>query len=298
MSFSQDAKNDLSLQSVKKRCCKISLLYGLLMFSGLFTSTRIKFVTETEGVSNLLAGLLRSLAVVEPNVYISEKKSSKDSMFSYKLTVVQKNDMEKITALFNESIEQMDEGVFQCPNCESYFFRGVFLAGGSVSSPKSGYHLDITTPSQSLALKVCEMLNNNSIQAKCTERQGRNVVYLKDSEQIQDFLTFIGAQLAALDMMNEKIFKDVRNNENRRSNCETANIYRMTGSSEEQTRAIKKIISEGRFEQLPNDLKTTAKIRLENPFSSLEQIALLHEPTISKSGANHRLKKLIEFSKK
>jgi len=251
MSFSQEAKNDLCGQSVKKRCCKISLLYGLLMFSGLFTNNRIKLITETEGVANLTAGLLHSLAGVESNLYVTEKKSSADSMYSYKLTVAIKSDVEKVAALFNNSIDRIDESVFQCPACESYFIRGAFLAGGSVSSPKSGYHLDITTPSSELADKLCEMINNNSLQAKCTTRQGRMAIYLKDSEQIQDFLTFIGAQLAALDMMNEKIFKDVRNNENRRSNCETANIFRMTGSSEEQTRAINKIICDGRFEELP-----------------------------------------------
>ena len=275
MSFSQDAKNDLCTQSIKKRCCKISLLYGMLLFSGVFTGNRIKLITETEGVASLVAGLLHSLAGVESNLYVSEKKSGGETIGSYKLTVAVKSDVEKVSALFGDHIDEIDPAVFSCPMCESSFLRGAFLVGGSVSSPKSGYHLDITTPSPVLAAGVCDMLNSNGLQAKCTERQGRMAVYLKDSEQIQDFLTLIGAQLAALDMMNEKIFKDVRNNENRRSNCETANIFRMTGSAEEQTRAINKIMAEGRFEELPEDLKMTANLRLENPFSSLEQIACL-----------------------
>lgn len=302
MSFSQDAKNDLCTISLKNRCCKVSMLYGMLMFSGTFTENRIKLITETEGVASLVSGLLHSLAGVESNLYVSEKKSGEERINSYKLTVAVKSDVQRVTGLFSGNIHHIDKSVFGCPLCENSFLRGAFLVGGSVSSPKSAYHLDITTPSQDIAAELCDMINDNSgklyLQAKCTERQGRMAVYLKDSEQIQDFLTLIGAQSSALEMMNEKIFKDVRNNENRRSNCETANIYRTTGSSGEQVRAINKLISDGRFDELTEDLQMTANIRLENPFSSLEQIAMLHTPPISKSGANHRLKKIVEISKK
>lgn len=301
MSFSQDTKNDLCGLSLKKRCCKVSMLYGMLLFSGVFAENRIKFITETESVANLLTGLLHSLAEVDTNLYISEKKSKEEKderVNSYKLTVAVKSDVARIISLFKGNFDKISEDVFECPACVSSFVRGAFLAAGSVSSPKSAYHLDLTTTSEEIAAELCQILNENALQAKNTERQGRMAVYLKDSEQIQDFLTFIGAQNAALEMMNEKIFKDVRNNENRRSNCETANIYRTTGSSGEQTRAINKLMSDGRFEELPEDLKITAQLRLDNPFSSLEQIALMHTPPISKSGVNHRLKKIVEISKK
>lgn len=301
MSFSQEAKNDLCTISLKNKCCKASLLYGMLLFSGIYTGTRIKLITETEGVASLFSGLLHSLADVEANLYISEKKSGEERINSYKLTVAIKSEVQKVIELFGDSTDSINTEIFKCEACKSSFLRGAFLVGGSVSSPKSAYHLDLTTPSANLANQLCEMINSDkqlNLQAKCTERQGRMAVYLKDSERIQDFLTLIGAQGSALEMMNEKIFKDVRNYENRRSNCETANIYRTTGSAGEQTRAINKLITEGRFEELPEDLQITANLRLENPFASLDQIAMMHTPPISKSGVNHRLKKIVEISKK
>ncbi len=297
MSFSQNAKNDLCGQSIKKRCCKISLLYGMLLFSGTFTENRIKLVTETEAVANLLSGLLHSLTGSISEISRSEKRSGNEISCSYKLTVTNKSDIKNIFSLIGGNAQRINTEILKCQGCAGSFLKGAFLSGGTVSSPKSGYHLDVSTPNAELAAELCEFINTFDLQAKCTERQGRTAVYFKDSEIIQDFLTFIGAQSAALDMMNEKIFKDVRNNENRRSNCETANIYRQTGSSGEQTRAINKIIADGRFNDLPQDLKLTAELRLENPFSSLDELASLHDLPISKSGVNHRLKKIIEFSK-
>ena len=137
MSFSQDAKNDLCTQSIKKRCCKTSLLYGMLLFSGVFTGNRIKLITETEGVANLVAGLLHSLAGVESNLYVSEKKSGGETIGSYKLTVAVKADVEKVSALFDGKIEEIDPSVFTCPMCESSFLRGAFLVGEALAHPKA-----------------------------------------------------------------------------------------------------------------------------------------------------------------
>ena len=98
-------------------------------------------------------------------------------------------------------------------------------------------------------------------------------------------------------MMNTKIMREIRNNENRRSNCDAANIYKITGSAKEQTDAINKLKQSGKFDELSDDLKATAELRLKYPFESLTKLAEMHEPKITKSGLNHRLKKLIELSK-
>ena len=143
-----------------------------------------------------------------------------------------------------------------------------------------------------------EYFSQLSFPARRTVRRGVSSLYMKESESIEDFMTYIGAAQASLSIMNAKIMRDIRNNVNRRMNCDAANIYKTTGAATGQIHAIKHLMETGRIDFLPDNLKITARLRLENPQASLEELAQLHEGNISKSGVSHRLAKIVDFDKK
>ncbi len=292
MSFSQDTKNSISSENIKNKCCKRALLYGMLMFSGVFNKTRIKLVTENEKSAELFKGLLMSLTGIETNTYISPRKSGDEVVNSYKMTVAARASALAVYDYFGSDNENVNNELFECSTCRMCFARGAFLAAGTVSDPGKSYHVDIRSSTLQSAELLSAILAENGINAKLGERSGKITVYIKDSDNIQDFLTYVGAQKSALDFIDKKIVRELRNTTNRLNNFETANMFRSIGSSEVQVKAIEKLKKNGRFDLLPEDLRTTAIIRLENPFASLVDIANLHNPPITKSGVNHRLKKL------
>lgn len=310
ISFSQETKNHLCSINYKKQCCKVALLYGILILSNTFTREKIRLITENERLSTLTIRLLKSCFSVEGNLYISQKSLGGQKFNSYKITVSNKEDLGKIFSGFGyeagEEIEEIKDGLFLCEGCLPAFIRGAFLTGGTISDPQktSGYHLEISSPNEQLLNKVHEKMLEAGLSPKFGMRKSSHsqnkkypVIYFKESEAIEDFLTYIGAPQAALNIMNVKIYKDIRNNENRRSNCDTANIYKMTEAAQAQIKAINYFRTEnGEFARLTPDLETTARLRLMYPTASLQELGDLHEPKITKSGVNHRLKKIMELA--
>lgn len=181
----------------------------------------------------------------------------------------------------------------------SSFLRGIFLSCGNINDPKSGYHLELNLPTETLSQEILNFLNSVKtcdFKAKFIKRRKNFIVYLKDSECIIDFLVFIGAKKYAMELMQIKMIKEVRNNVNRTTNFETANLNKITNSSSNQIQAIKKIKSTVGLTYLPDKLYTVAKIRLKHPYISLKEFSKLCGESISKSGINHRLKKIIKIA--
>ena len=157
-------------------------------------------------------------------------------------------------------------------HCRLAFFRGAFLAGGSVTDPAKRYHLELSTPHLSVSRELRSLLLEAGFTPKETTRKGNSVTYFKQSEAIEDFLTAIGAPLAAMEIMNAKAEKDLRGSVNRRVNCDAA-------------------------EELPDKLKEAVDLRVAHPEFTLTQLAELCNPPVSKSAFNHRLRKLVSLSK-
>ena len=181
----------------------------------------------------------------------------------------------------------------------SSFLRGIFLSCGNINDPQSGYHLELNLPTETLSQEILNFLNSVKtcdFKAKFIKRRKNFMVYLKDSECIIDFLVFIGAKKYAMELMQIKMIKEVRNNVNRTTNFETANLNKITNSSSNQIQAIKKIKSTVGLTYLPDKLYTVAKIRLKHPYISLKEFSKLCGESISKSGINHRLKKIIKIA--
>ena len=157
--------------------------------------------------------------------------------------------------------------------------------------------MEFIVPFLNLTKSFITFLQEMELNPKLTNRKGYNIIYFKVSEQIEDCLYMMGASVAMFDMMNVKIVKEIRNSANRKANCETANIEKMVRAASPQIAAILKIKDKRGLSSLPEPLEQMALIRLENPDSSLQELAEMFDPPLSKSGANHRLKRLVEIAK-
>lgn len=176
------------------------------------------------------------------------------------------------------------------------FARGAFLVSGTISDPKSSYHLEISTPYTNLTKDMISLLSDIGFPPHSTVRKSSNVIYYKDSEQIVDFLTAIGASNAAFEVINRKIMKEYRNNVNRRVNFETANIGKTVSACNEINNLIRFLIDSGAISELDTELQKTAYARLDNPVMSLSELAATFDPPISKSGLSHRLRRITAFA--
>lgn len=296
MSFSSEVKNILSSLQVKRNCCRKALLFGMLASHSDFQNEVISFSTDNEKVSSLMSWAFRHVYGVIP--YYETSGVMPGVVSYYKIKPLDDETQQNVLASAKEFMEQVTVS-FACDACLSCFLRGLFLAGGTVSDPeKKGYHLEILFKSETMRETVNQILCESGFMPKLADRKGSLSIYFKNSESIEDFLTVIGAPHAALDLMNAKILREIRNNENRRSNCDASNIFRSTGAADIHLRAIRKLMDNGKISLLPGELKTTAMIRYQNPECSLAEIAALHEPPLTKSGVNHRMKRIVDFAEK
>lgn len=189
-------------------------------------------------------------------------------------------------------------GLIRNEKCLKAYLRDTFLCAGSVSDPGKEYHLEFACSSQAHAKQILASLYMLGKSAGYTQRKGRSVVYLKDSQDIIDLLGYMGAHVSMMDMENQRIRKDVVNTVNRRVNCDTANAKRTVGAAQQQIRDIRYLEQQGILRSLPEKLREIAELRVENPELPLGELGQLLDPPVSKSGVNHRLKKLSETAEK
>ena len=309
MSFSSETKAALLSELPTKKCCKKSLLMGFLTYSSVFSREKIKYITEIKPAADAVISLLDELYGIKCNLYISEKKTSREdteskgAINSYKITVSDKREIAKMSGDFKKdslSLYRVNKSIFdnRCGKCASYFLRGAFVASGTVSRPDSSFHLELSTPYKNLASDTKELCEDTGISPRITQRGSNNVIYLKKCDDIADFLAYIGATTAGFDYINEAIIRENRGLANRAVNCDTANIKKTVNAANEVMTAISYLTENGMTDKLPPDLQKTIELRLENPQASLSELAELTNPKITKSGLNHRLKKIIEIYEK
>ena len=184
--------------------------------------------------------------------------------------------------------------------CKKAFLRGIFLGSGCIVDPNTDYHFEITTKSKKNANIVLDILNNIiGLEVKCIKRStSLYVIYLKDSEQISIILSYLGANNALFEYENIRALRSIKNNINRSINCETANLTKTISAAYRQLTAIQKLEQHGVIDKLPAELKEICMLRKDNPEISLEELSKLCSEPITKSGVNHRLKKIIEMAEK
>ena len=198
-------------------------------------------------------------------------------------------------AIFKEqNFTYIDRSFFKCASCPSHFLRGVFVSTGSVNAPDKGHHLEMKTAGKPEADELAIILMEIGFEAKISCRRSNSIVYFKDGDTIFGFLSFIGAQKCAFDFLEAIIEKQVRNDCNRKTNFDTANLQKTASASKKQLEAINYFYDTGKVNLLSDVLRVTAELKHDNPSASLNELASLHNPEITKSCANHRLAKIIE----
>ena len=299
MSFSSDVKEELSAISEMPPCCVQAQGYGMLLFGKSFNINRISLMTEHGTVAKKFAELIKNTSDVD-----AEMKVTAGGKFVP--NVRRQNDCKKVLEIFSvagndivrrinyANLQNESNGDINC--CEAAFLRGAFLSAGTVSDPNKGYHLEFAVPYLRLSQDLMKLMSDIGLAAKKTVRRGVQIVYFKDSGQIEDLLTVMGATMSSLELMSAKVYKDVRNSVNRKSNFEAANLSKTVDASVRQIKAIEKIDKATGLETLPEELRMIARLRLENPEMNLKEMGESVSPKISRSGVNHRLRKLIEIS--
>jgi hypothetical protein len=180
--------------------------------------------------------------------------------------------------------------------CQRAFLRGAFLCVGSISDPEKGYHLEFVCDRRSQAEQLQSILQEFQIEAKIIKRKKYDVVYMKEGSAIVDLLNVMEAHVSLMNLENLRIVKEMRNSINRRVNCETANISKTVTAASKQIEDILLIRDKYGFENLPENLRQMAEVRLEYPDAALKELGNYLEPAVGKSGVNHRLRRLSEIA--
>ena len=295
MAFSAGVKQELCRPRIARRCCAQAEAYGVLLFCGAFHSRQARIVTECPALKERLPALFRRAFRVSFD-QITGRGEGKSTFLI--------EDPAKLRTIFEAFDLEWDASVslhinlalLEEEHCRTAFLRGAFLAGGSVTDPMKGYHLELATSHYYVGRELPALLREAGFEPKETQRKGNQVVYFKQSHHIEDFLTWLGAPVSAMAVMNAKLERDLQGRVNRQVNCDSANLDKTVAAAREQLAAIGRLRESGRLETLPDKLRETARLRTEHPELNLAQLGALCDPAVGKSALNHRMRKLMELA--
>lgn len=307
MSFSSEIKDEVAKIKVDDYKIILSELAGITPMCGIlnFKNNKIsmEYITENAPVARRIFTFLRRSFGFDVEV-----KNVRSTQLKKNVFIIYISQDESCRLLLDElkyikgasvfMINYAPTDLIKTSNEKKAYIRGAFMGSGSITDPKKGYHLEFVSENESNALFLRDTINEFGLKSKVIMRKEKYIIYIKDSEQISDFLSLIGAYNSVLNYENVRVIKEMRNNVNRIVNCETANLNKTVKSSYDQVEDIKLIEREIGIENLDEDLKAIAKIRLENRSMSLNDIANSLEPKLSKSTVNYRFKKLRRIANK
>ena len=293
MSFSSDVKQELSQIDPISSCCLHAQAYAMLLFGRSFSFLDISLVTENEAVAQKYSDIINELLALRPDIKSGNSKK-------YSVTVPKKQDRARIMNFFghdeSDIFLRINRSNIAQDCCFSAFLRGVFLSCGTVSSPEKNYHMEFTVSHKKLCMDLMQIFEELDFSPKYVCRKSNHIIYFKVSEKIEDFLTTIGAMNSSLELMGIKMHKDMVNHVNRRVNFENANLNRTVEAAITQVEAIEKIEKRMGLDSLPAPLREIAVMRMDNPEVSLSELAQMVSPPLTRSGVNHRLKRLVEIA--
>lgn len=292
MSFSSDIRAELCDVRNLTPEQSAAVLYGIF-YASREENGRPLVQTENLELMNAAVELLRT---VFPGVHSGIVRLVKNSGSLYTLKI--KSGWERIAERFGDMSKINGEAVPGSDECSGAFLRGVFISCGSVTDPNKEYHLEIVLPESGRSAALLEFITEHGMAMKETRRgrAKRSVIYAKESELIEDFLTYIGAAAHSMEIMQVKIVKDFRNRVNRSVNCESANLDKTVAAANKSADDIRLIFDTLGEGSLSPELRQTARLRLENQELSLSELCGLFPDPITRSGLNHRLKKLAKIA--
>lgn len=303
MSFSQKAKDEAAkLMITKDRTSLAELMAYVRYVSSIsFISGKLaaSFRVQKASLARRIFTIIRTLYDTDLDVDISQMTQLKKT----NIYTIVLSDRDILMQMFKDTrlegfldVNKIPKMVRENDDMRRSYLRAAFLAVGSISNPERAYHLEMLFDSEFEASEMKDLMNIYGLNAKYVKRKDTYISYLKGAEAISDFLTVIGAMRAVLSFENIRVVKDVRNNANRRTNCETANIQKTVDASSRQVSDIEYIIETVGLNALQDDLKELASLRLENREASLVELGKMMTPELGKSGVNHRLKKIAQFA--
>lgn len=305
MSFSRKVKEELARQISTARHCCIAEFAAIFHLCGKIKrdslgNPYLQIDTENLTVARKSYILLRKTFQVQIEIAV-RNHNVRSSNVSFSIIVKESQDVMlilKAIKIIDENgnlwggFQKIHRRLVQNTCCKRAYLRGTFLVAGSITNPEKAYHLEIAVLSEAYALQLQELMASFDMDAKIVERKKYHVLYIKEGSQIVDFLNVVEAHVALMELENVRIVKEVRNSVNRQVNCETANISKTVTAAAKQIEDIKYLQCKMGFSQLADGLREVAELRLDYPDSSLQELGRMLPNPISKSGVNHRLRKI------
>ncbi len=264
----------------------------MLIFGRAFSLSEISLMTEIQAVAEHYCMSIRDLTGVTPELTCSKAGN-------YKINISTRADRLKILQYFGytgkeitlrvnlSNLEQSNE---DC--CSKAFLRGAFLVCGSVTDPEKDYHIEFSVTKAKLCEDLMQVIGDLGLRCKKIVRNNSYVVYAKEAESIEDYIGTMGANNAFLEVMQTRAMKDIKNQINRRSNFESANLSRSIEAGLKQVALIEEILSKIKLSDMTKDLEELCSLRLENPDISLDELGKMMNPELSRSAVSRRFKKL------
>ncbi len=300
MSFCSKVKDEITGVYPERECCKKALLNGAFAFFNTVGKDKIKMNTESEGVAQYITELIKEL-FSEISITDIKKKGNKKE---FTVEITDEKDigvLAKQLGLINRKTGQIsgviDGNLSVNSCCQRATVKGAFLAAGSVTDPKSNYHFEISCHRKTPVNDLKEILLSKGFNPGIIKRGADYVLYIKEKEAVADMLNLIGSKDMFFEFHDTLVMKEMKNQLNRKQNFEQANLDKTVAASVDQRNAINNIIKYNKFDELPENLKEIAVLRLENPEASLSELSGMLKEPITRSGINHRLKKLYEIGK-
>jgi hypothetical protein len=292
-SFSATVKKELCRVPPDRLCCAGAECYGAFLLGNTFRADEIRIITSHAAFAGRLPFLTEKAFGLRSEISLPPARRGK-----WLFSVTCPEQLRTVRAAYgygadDDTVLHLNNAVLEPECCQAAFWRGAFCSGGTVTDPEKKYLLEIVTPHRVLVRELIALLREVRLEAALGERSGSQVLALKMSEAIEEFLALTGAPLAAMEVMQAKMEKEIRNSVNRRVNCDTANVDKTLAAAERLKNVITRLEASGRLDKLPEILKEMARARLAHPEDSLAQLA--ERLGISKSCLNHRLRKLEEL---
>jgi cell division protein WhiA len=306
VTYALQTKNELARRELGRECCQEAELAAFIRLSGNIQISgkrlTLNVVTSNPAIARRIFSLFKQVFNLSSELLVRRKiRLRKNNVFLVRISdSVRVREVLTVLGMMRDGspILELDTKVKAVKCCRRAYLRGAFLAAGSVSNPESSYHMEIFTDYQQQADDLAELIETFGISAKVTGRKNGYLVYLKDSEQIVEFLNVIGAHSALLNFENVRILKDIRNRINRLVNFETANVNKTVEAAVKQAESIRMIEESLGLGVLEPPLRQLAQLRLQHPEASLQELGDMLDPPLGKSGVNHRMRKLEKLARK
>lgn len=294
ISFSYKVKKQIIQSGSQDEGCLGAETYGLLLFSRLLDAHRNVFRTSQGAVARRAAELIAACCGVYVKVLVPASENEQRASCTVEIPHIEQR--MAITGRFGSSCEHIDRSFLNGEEECFAFLRGAFLAAGTISDPAKSFHMEIACHSPDLCAELCAVIREMGAKCSTLMRKSGCSAYVKGSADIELLLGQMGATGAYMEVIEERINREVNNKANRTTNCDEANITRTVTAAGAQLAAIRKIESSGGMSALPEELRTIAEHRLANPEMTLRELGESMEPRLSRSGVNHRLQKLIDIA--